>query len=88
MSESTIPFVCYYCGHATVNANDVMPRFEEGNGFECVSQDACNRRQKRDAILAMEPIHPVDKFSRVALAICAAFLSAIILACVFFWIGL
>lgn len=52
MSETTIPFVCHYCGQATTNANDVLPRFEEGNGFECISQDACKRRQKRDQIIA------------------------------------
>ena len=94
MSETTIPFVCYYCGHETTNANDVLPRFEEGNGFECVFEDACKRRQKRDAILAdmqemaKKPyVHPVDKFSFSSIAISAGVLLGIVIVGLLFLFG-
>jgi hypothetical protein len=99
MSETTIPFVCYYCGQATTNANDVLPRFEEGNGFECVSQDACERRQKRDQIAAgrhfsamFNPISIVRAFGLInvlisaIIVVCAVFLIATAFACLsFLW---
>ena len=85
MSETTIPFVCHDCGHASTVADDFLPRFEEGNGFECFSEDACKRRQKRNKVLAemqemsKKPyVHPVDQFSKAALVACGAFMATVI----------
>lgn len=99
MSETTNPFVCYYCGHETTIANDVMPT-EKGYGFECVSQDACKRRQKRDDIAAgrhftnvFNPIPVMRAFGLVntliaaIVVVCAIFMVAVIFSCLFFLWG-
>lgn len=89
MSENEITFACFhcfYCDHET-DANGVIPRFEEGNGFECVDEAACKRRQKRDAILAETLVHPVDKFSFASIAICAGVLVGIIVVGLLFLFG-
>jgi hypothetical protein len=83
MSEIKNTYVCFYCEHETDCANDVMPT-EKGYGFECVSKAACERRQKRTAILAemqemakKPALHPVDKFSRTAVLLCGVFMGAV-----------
>jgi hypothetical protein len=94
MSEIKNTYVCYYCEHETDYANDVMPT-EKGYGFECVSKAACERRQKRTAILAemqemaKKPhVHPVDKFSRTSIAICASFMTFVItIGLAYLWFG-
>jgi len=87
MSEITTFYGhCEYCKQETDNANDVMPLFETG-GFECVNRDACQRRQKRDAILATPSVHPVDKFSFGAISICAGALLGTIIVCLLFLFG-
>lgn len=85
MSETTIPFVCYYCGQATVIADNVLPRFEEGNGFECINEEACKRRQKRDQI------NVVKMFSMMSIVktygLMNIILSVFIALCTIFMIG-
>lgn len=95
MSEIKNTYVCYYCEHETDYANDVMPT-EKGYGFECVSKAACERRQKRTAILEeikeianRPPVHPVDKFSRTAVAICGFFFGCVItIGLAYLWFGI
>jgi hypothetical protein len=86
MSENEITFACFHCYYCDLetDANGVIPRFEEGNGFECIDEAACKRRQKRNAILAdmqemaKKPhVHPVDKFTRTAVLLCGMFLGAV-----------
>lgn len=78
-----ITFTCKFCNHTTDVVNDVMP-LEDYSGFECVFKSACERRQKRDAILAdmqemaKKPhVHPVDKFTRTTVLLCGIFLGAV-----------
>jgi hypothetical protein len=85
MTEIKNTFRCFYCNHETDCANDVMPRFEEGNGFECVFEDACKRRQKRNQVLAemqemvkRPHVHPVDKITRTGVALCGFFMGLIV----------
>ena len=91
MSE-TITFTCKFCGHTTDVTNDVMI-LEDYSGFQCTFQSACDRRQKRDAILAemqemaKNPVHPVDKFSFSAISICAGALLGTIITCLLFLFG-
>ena len=93
MSEN-LTFSCGYCNHHG-DANDFMP--SDYVALRCVNIAACQRRHKRNIILAdmanmakkpYAPVHPVDKFSKIALGICAGFLMSVILACVLFLIGL
>ncbi|AXH44587.1 hypothetical protein SEA_MEDIUMFRY_41 [Arthrobacter phage MediumFry] len=86
---------CFLCGHESdIPADFVVTESITQQGI-CADTSACARRQKRDAILleikemAKKPVtHPVDKFSKIALAFCAGFLMSTILACVLFLIGL
>jgi len=96
MSETTTFYGhCEYCKQETDNANDVMPLFETG-GFECVNRDACQRRQKRDKInaeiatKAARPVmHPVDRFTRLSIALCGIFLGAVIaIGASYVWLGI
>ncbi|QFG08720.1 hypothetical protein PBI_INGRID_45 [Arthrobacter phage Ingrid] len=95
MSETYNTFVCYYCEHETDNANDVMP-IETGYGFECVFQDACFRRQKRNEILAdmkemakRPHVHPVDKITRTGVALCGFFMGLIVaMGLSYLWFGI
>ncbi len=82
MSE-TITFTCVNCGQTTDCANDVMPTLI-GEGFECTFQTACDRRRRRDIILAemqemanKPHVHPVDKFTRGAVLLCGIFMGAV-----------
>ena len=76
MSENEITFACFhcfYCDHET-DANGVIPRFEEGNGFECVDEAACKRRQKRDQILATPPRNRTNDIMLAVVLGCGVFL--------------
>lgn len=82
MSE-TITFTCKNCGHTTDVANDFRI-LEDYSGFECTFQAACNRRQKRDLVLAemqemakTPHVHPVDKVTTAAVLLCGIFLGAV-----------
>ncbi len=92
MSE-TITFTCKFCGHTTDIANEFMI-LDDYSGFECTMSSACERRQKRDVILAemqemaKNPVHPVDKFSRASVAICASALTFVITSSLaYLWFG-
>ena len=89
----TKTYTCEDCGmistdHRIFKISGKISRDETFVHVRCYSEGACDRRQKRNAILAQTPTHPVDKFSRISLGICAALLMSVILACVFFLIGL
>lgn len=87
MSETTNTtdhtFHCFFCEHES-DCHGVVPT-ETTYGFECVDKAACERRQKRNKILAemqvmaLTPhIHPVDKVSRTVVALCGFFFGCII----------
>ena len=94
MSEIKNTYVCFYCENETDCANDVMPT-ENGYALICVSKAACERRQKRNAVLEeikeianRPPTHPVDKFSRTSIAICTAFFTFVItFGLAYLWFG-
>ncbi|ALY09016.1 hypothetical protein GORDON_41 [Arthrobacter phage Gordon] len=82
MSE-IVTFKCKFCEHTTDIANDVMP-LEDYSGMQCVSSDACDRRKKRNNILAemqemaKKPhVHPVDKVTRTTVLLCGIFMGAV-----------
>ncbi|WGH21734.1 hypothetical protein SEA_INKED_47 [Arthrobacter phage Inked] len=93
MSE-TITFTCKNCGHTTDVANEFMI-LEDYSGFECTFQAACDRRQKRDLIIAdmkemaKKPhVHPVDKFTRTSVALCGFFFGCVIaMGLAYLWFG-
>lgn len=73
---------CVLCGYSSYDPKDFIS-VEEPQCI-CENTDACARRQKRDAILAdMEKmaqktgLHPMDKFSRTSVVVCAFFLGLI-----------
>ena len=74
---------CARCGHQSDDYRAfVILRTGE---FVCQGNDACERRQKRDRILAdmqkmaQKPYrHPVDRFSKAALVACGAFMATVI----------
>ncbi|UGL63272.1 membrane protein [Arthrobacter phage Tokki] len=86
---------CEYCKHETDNVHDVVPFFENWQGFECVDRDACKRRQKRNKInaeieakAAKPKSHPLDYFSRASLTACGAFLlTIIVIGLSYIWFG-
>lgn len=94
MVKAPVTFTCIYCYH-TGQANDFMPT-KEGFGLECVFQDACARRQKRDKVLAeitakslRTRVHPVDRFTRLSIALCGIFMGAVIAIGVsYLWLGI
>ena len=92
MSE-TLTFSCGYCNHHG-DANDFMP--SDYVALRCVNIAACQRRHKRNIILAdmanmakkpYAPVHPVDKFNFAAISICAGILAGTIIVCLLFLFG-
>ena len=87
MSE-TIFFTCEFCKQSTDVANYVMP-LEDYSGFECVNKHACERRQKRYEILAEQPVHPVDRVTRLTVLLCGIFLGAVsAIGISYLWLGI
>ena len=82
MSETHIIFSCGYCDHVG-EANELMTG-EFPVALKCVDRAACQRRQRRDKILAeiqemaKKPrVHPVDKVTRITVLLCGIFLGAV-----------
>lgn len=94
MSETTLTFYCLECHHVGP-ANDFMPA-KHSVSLECVNRAACERRQKRDKILAevqvkaaREAVHPVDRFTRLSVALCGIFMGAVIaIGLSYLWLGI
>lgn len=95
MSAVTKTYTCYACGHTTDWRNDfyvVHPL----SGFNCKSVSACNRRQRRDQIMAGSPFSPqtliqthgaMNLGMALILVACGLFLLAVIAAGLFFVMG-
>jgi hypothetical protein len=94
MSETFI-YACGYCGHASTH----RPEFyvvHPLSGLKCKSTGACERRQKRNKInteiatKASRPVmHPVDRFTRLTVALCGIFMGAVLAIGVsYLWLGI
>ncbi|QPX62505.1 membrane protein [Arthrobacter phage Truckee] len=84
MSETTSGtyVFCEACGHIGDERDYTTKDHPERI---CVDSKACERRQKRNTVLAeMQEMakkpyqHPIDRFSKVSLYVCGAFLLTII----------
>lgn len=84
---------CSLCAHTSDYHEFVWDK--TGTKSLCQNAEACSRRCKRNAVIAemremaKKPhVHPVDKFSRTSIAICAAFFTFVItFGLAYLWFG-
>lgn len=84
---------CKVCGHVS-DYREFVDSSIFTNYPICQNNDACQRRQRRNAVIAeMEEmakkpyVHPVDKFNFAAISICAGILAGTIIVCLLFLFG-
>lgn len=88
--QNATTLMCAYCNHISDFREFVYVR--KGISTVCQNAEACARRQKRNALiadLAKKPLHPVDRFSRTAIALCFALMvSVIVTGLAYIWFGI
>lgn len=93
MRTNNETFTCGICNHHGDRRDAVV--IHPLSPLRCKDAGACGRRQKRDkalaeiAEMATKPrMHPIDKFSRTAVAVCAFFMGSVIaMGLTYIWFG-
>jgi len=89
--QNNTTLICRYCNHKSdfrefiyTGVRKVWPA--------CQNAEACARRQRRNAAvtqLSATAVHPIDRFSRTAIALSAAIMvSVIVTGLTYIWFGI